>query len=55
MIEFYVFLKQLWVVWFVLLFSGICIWAFWPSRRGLMEEMGNIPLRDGSPSAKAAR
>ncbi|MDX6750429.1 cbb3-type cytochrome c oxidase subunit 3 [Geminicoccaceae bacterium 1502E] len=38
--------KQLWTVWLVLLFAGICVWAFWPSRRREMERHARIPLED---------
>lgn len=44
--ETYVLIKEIWVVWFMLLFIGIVVWAFWPARRGQMEEHGAIPLRD---------
>lgn len=42
----YPVLKSLWVVWFAILFVGIVVWAFWPSRRRRLEEHGRIPLRD---------
>lgn len=38
--------KQLWTVWLVLLFIGICAWALWPSRRQEMERHARIPLED---------
>ena len=41
----YSLLSSLWVVWFSVLFTGICVWAFWPTRRKTMEENGRIPLR----------
>ncbi len=41
----YSLLSSLWVVWFAALFTGICVWAFWPTRRQRMEEHGRIPLR----------
>ena len=28
--EFYATLKSLWVVWFMALFVGIVVWAYWP-------------------------
>ena len=40
----YPLLRGLWVVWFMALFIGIVTWALWPSRRGLLEELGRIPL-----------
>lgn len=41
----YSLLRSLWVVWFMALFIGIVVWAFWPSRRRKLEEHGRIPLR----------
>ncbi|WP_114393679.1 cbb3-type cytochrome oxidase subunit 3 [Oleisolibacter albus] len=56
MSELYPLLQQIWIVWFVVLFSGIVVWAFWPTRRRRLEDQGNIPLRDGPPSgAERAR
>lgn len=43
--SFYAFMSSLWVVWFVLLFSGIVAWAMWPSRRARFEDNARIPLR----------
>jgi cytochrome c oxidase cbb3-type subunit 4 len=42
----YPLLKQLWVVWFLLLFAGIVIWAFRPGNRARLEAQGRIPLDD---------
>jgi cytochrome c oxidase cbb3-type subunit 4 len=39
-------LKQFWVVWMMVLFVGIVVWVFWPSRRKRMEDDGRIPFRD---------
>ena len=39
-------LHQLWILWAFLLFSGIVIWAFWPSRGKEMEHCARIPLDD---------
>lgn len=39
-------LRQMWVVWFMLLFVGIVAWAFWPSNRERLERQGRIPLDD---------
>jgi len=44
--ELYVWLRSLWVVWFVLLFAGVVAWVLWPSRRRRLEDKGRIPLRD---------
>lgn len=41
----YPLLRSVWVVWFMLLFIGIVAWAFWPSRRRKLEDLGRIPLR----------
>mgnify|MGYP001561730926 CR=1 FL=1 len=45
-IAIYPTLKSLWVVWFAVLFVGIVVWVFWPSRRRRLEEHAQIPLRD---------
>lgn len=42
----YVLLKQLWLVWFVLLFLGIVVWAFRPRNKGRLEAQRLIPLED---------
>lgn len=39
-------LKQLWLVWFTLLFVGICLWAFRPGSKARFEAQGRIPLDD---------
>ncbi len=44
-LEIYPLLRSAWVVWFTVLFIGIVAWAFWPSRRRKLEELGRIPLR----------
>ena len=41
------FLQTFWVVWLAVLFVGVCLWAYWPSRRRRMEKYGRIPLEDG--------
>lgn len=46
-------LKQLWSVWFTLLFTGIILWALWPSRRATMAAHALIPLQDDLPPAPA--
>lgn len=51
--ELYILLRELWLVWFMLLFTGIVVWAFWPSRRQVLQDLANIPLRDDAvPAAK---
>ncbi len=47
----YVLLKELWIVWFVLLFVGIVVWAFWPSNKARLEAQGRIPLDDDRDAA----
>lgn len=37
-------LRELWVVWLVLLFLGIVAWTYWPSRRDRLERHGRIPF-----------
>jgi cytochrome c oxidase cbb3-type subunit 4 len=38
--------RELWVVWLMLLFAGICVWAFLPRNKRRFEAHGAIPLRD---------
>jgi len=42
----YPLLRQLWVLWFVVLFVGIVAWAFWPSNKARLEAQARIPLDD---------
>ncbi len=42
----YPILRSIWVVWFMALFIGIVAWAFWPARKGRLDDHGAIPLRD---------
>ncbi len=44
-------LKQLWLVWFLVLFLGIVIWAFRPGARRRFESDAMIPLNDGAGPA----
>jgi cbb3-type cytochrome oxidase subunit 3 len=44
--EIHSLLSSLWVVWFTVVFLGIVVWAFRPSKRGSFESYGRIPLRD---------
>ena len=41
-------LRPFWAVWMMILFTGIAVWAFWPSRRqrDAMRDAADIPLRD---------
>lgn len=47
----YALLKQLWVLWFALLFLGIVVWAFWPGNKARLEAQGRIPLDDDRDDA----
>lgn len=53
--DLYILLRELWLVWFMLLFVGIVAWAFWPGRRRKLQEHANIPLRDDEPPAARKR
>lgn len=44
--ELYAALKQLWLLWFMLLFTGILVWAFHPRRKERLRQHALIPLRD---------
>ncbi len=39
-------LQQLWILWFMALFIGIVVWAFWPGNKRRLEKHGRIPLDD---------
>ena len=47
----YATIRSLWVVWLMLIFIGIVVWAFWPGRRTQkkMEHAARIPLEDDQP------
>ena len=44
--ELYPIVKQIWVVWLLLLFLGIALWAFWPSRKERFERDAEIPFNE---------
>lgn len=44
--EIYEFLRSIWGLWMMMIFLGICAWAFWPSNKTRFERDGQIPLRD---------
>ena len=44
--ELYPIIKQLWVVWLVLLFLGITAWAYWPSRKAQLDRYAQIPFNE---------
>lgn len=48
-------LKQLWLVWFLVLFLGIVFWAFRPSARRRFEADAMIPLNDDPSPARNNR
>jgi cytochrome c oxidase cbb3-type subunit 4 len=50
MAEFYAFAKSLWVLWLLVLFLGIVVWTFRPSRRKQHGEHARIPLQDDAPA-----
>ncbi|ACI98685.1 MULTISPECIES: CcoQ/FixQ family Cbb3-type cytochrome c oxidase assembly chaperone [Rhodospirillales] len=51
--DFLVLLKQLWIVWFFVLFVGVVVWVYWPTRREGLEQQATIPLRDDDPPPAA--
>lgn len=42
----YPILKQLWLIWLVLLFLGIVVWVMWPSHRQRFERAARIPFEE---------
>lgn len=40
------FFRSLWVIWVMLIFCGIVLWAYWPKNKAKIEAMGMIPLKD---------
>ena len=44
------FASNIWGLWLMLLFVGICIGVFWPGRKKAMEEHARIPLEDEETS-----
>ena len=47
--ELALWLRQLWIVWLMLLFVGIGVWVMWPGRKRELERHGRIPLEDNGP------
>ena len=41
-------LRQLWVVWLMLLFLGVAFWAFRPKNKQRFEQAARIPLEDNN-------
>ena len=42
-------IRSLWVLWLMLIFIGIVVWAFWPGRKKKLERAARIPLEDDKP------
>ncbi|MBC6441496.1 MAG: cbb3-type cytochrome c oxidase subunit 3 [Rhodospirillales bacterium] len=42
----YGYIRQLWVVWLVLLFAGLMIWVFLPRNRERFRDCANLPFKD---------
>ncbi|MBT5416136.1 MAG: cbb3-type cytochrome c oxidase subunit 3 [Rhodospirillaceae bacterium] len=42
----YDFAVRFWGIWLMIVFVGIVAWAYWPGRKGEMEERGKIPFRE---------
>jgi cytochrome c oxidase cbb3-type subunit 4 len=58
MLELLPLLKQLWLVWFLALFLGICFWAFRPGSKARFDAQARIPLDDselGGPAPHPTR
>lgn len=41
-------LRQLWVVWLLLLFLGVIFWTFRPKNKEHFEQASRIPLEDNN-------
>ena len=39
-------LRPFWVLWVIMIFTGVVFYAYWPKNKSRLEEYGNIPLRD---------
>lgn len=37
---------------FAAAFSGICVWALWPSNRKRLKEYGEIPLKEDTDNGQ---
>ncbi|MBT4769726.1 MAG: cbb3-type cytochrome c oxidase subunit 3 [Rhodospirillaceae bacterium] len=46
------FFRSFWGLWLMLIFTGIIVWALWPSRRrsAEMQDHADIPFRDDKDS-----
>jgi len=52
MADFYAWLKSLWVVWLIVIFVGIVVWAYWPKRKAEMDDHAKIPFREDDEKRK---
>ena len=44
--EFTAFVRSAWVIWMMVLFLGIVVWALWPSNRARFRRAAHIPLSE---------
>ncbi|MHA1567194.1 MAG: cbb3-type cytochrome oxidase subunit 3 [Alphaproteobacteria bacterium] len=40
------FFRSFWVVWMMTIFLAIVAWAYWPKRKGKLQNHADIPFRD---------
>lgn len=46
--DIYLWAREAWVIWMMLLFIGIIAWAFLPRNKDRLERNGMIPFKDES-------
>ena len=51
--ELYIWARQAWVVWLVILFVGILFWAFRPKNKAAFDDHAMIPFRDEENGGKS--
>lgn len=51
----YEFFAPIKVLWFMALFIGIVVWAYWPRRRDKLEAHARIPLDDDTEQDAAGK
>ena len=39
-------LRPFWVLWVIMIFTGVVFYAYRPKNKSRLEDYGNIPLRD---------
>ena len=44
--EIYDFAASLWVLWLMVIFIGVVVWAFWPGHKRRFQSYGDIPFKD---------